>query len=92
MGWRLPSFPELASLLVVPDVPDPADPAAGPDLPADHPFSDVHSSIYWSATADAANPANAWIVFFGEGIVGPNDKANTRLVWCVRGGMNADVY
>ncbi len=41
MGWRLPSIPELASLVV------PGSPAGGPDLPAGHPFSNVQSSFYW---------------------------------------------
>ena len=42
-SWRLPSFPELASLI------DPSN--ANPTLPTGHPFTNVQSAHYWSATA-----------------------------------------
>jgi hypothetical protein len=84
-GWRLPSFPELASL-VDPSV------SPGPTLPTGHPFLNVLSSFYWSATTYAEDPAYAWIVFFDSGNVGPGNKTLSLLVWCVRGGMNADAY
>ena len=57
-GWRLPSVHELASLV------DPTNPGGDPDLPAGHPFSNVQSSRYWSATTNADNPTNAWFVGF----------------------------
>jgi len=85
-GWRLPSFAELASLV------DPNNPGGNPDLPPGHPFENVQLFNYWSATTDAGNSANAWIVDLTTGFVGTVFKTNTRFVWCVRGGMNADAY
>jgi hypothetical protein len=85
-GWRLPSFAELASLI------DPSVPIPGPKLPPGHPFTNVQSGPYWSASTNAVNPANAWLVDFGNGGVTTTAKTETLLVWCVRGGMNADEY
>jgi hypothetical protein len=85
-GWRLPSVPELASLV------DPSVAAPGPTLPAGHPFSNVQSSNYWSATTFADNPLFAWSVGFDNGLVGAFFKINTFFVWCARGPMNADQY
>ena len=85
-GWRLPSFPELASL-VDPSV------SPGPTLPAGHPFLTVESANYWSATTNAVFPTSAWYLDFSLGNVGDvGDKSVTIRAWCVRGGMNADVY
>ncbi|MCP9447568.1 MAG: DUF1566 domain-containing protein [Nitrospira sp.] len=84
-GWRLPSIPELASLV------DPAV-SAPPTLPPGHPFTNVQSARYWSASADAFNPSNAWLVFFFSGSVGATPKNFSFQVWCVRGGMHADQY
>src|SRR5438093_6447623 len=41
-GWRLPTVQELASLV------DPNQ--SNPALPPGHPFSNVQSNVYWSAT------------------------------------------
>ena len=68
-GWRLPTIQELASLV------DPSVPYPGPTLPAGHPFSNVQSSHYWSATTYAYNASQAWDVFFGNGNAGFNDKS-----------------
>ena len=85
-GWRLPSMPELASLI------DPSV-APGPTLPPGHPFLNVQSAPYWSATTLADIPTAAWDVNFGDGGVNGGDKdTSPRHVWCVRGGMNADQY
>ena len=84
-GWRLPSFPELASLM------DPSV-SPGPTLPVGHPFTNVQSFGYWSATTNAGSPTLAWAVIFSIGIVGPADKSLSFRVWCVRGGMNAEAY
>jgi hypothetical protein len=83
-GWRLPSVHELASLV------DPAN--SNPALPTGHPFSNVQSSFYWSATTHAENTAFAWDVSFVNGGVFILGKVNPGYVWCVRGGMNADQY
>jgi hypothetical protein len=86
-GWRLPSFPELASLV------DPSVSPPGPTLPAGHPFLNVQSDFfYWSATTNAENPTLAWVVVFGNGDVGSINKTNNIQVWCVRGGMQESVY
>jgi hypothetical protein len=90
-GWRLPSMPELASL-VDPSV------TSGLYLPPGHPFTTgatgVQSDVYWSATTLADTPpANAWFVDFSNGNVRDTDKTfDAGHAWCVRGGMNADAY
>ena len=86
MGWRLPSIHELTSLVV------PGNPAGGPDLPAGHPFSNVQSSSYWSATSDVGVPTNAWLVGFGNGGVGADGRTRADFVWCVRGGGPLSEY
>ncbi len=82
-GWRLPSVAELASVI------DPT--LAAPFVPASV-FTGVQSARYWSATTSADLPAFAWVVFFGNGDVFSNGKANGLHAWCVRGGMHADQY
>ena len=88
-GWRLPSIVELTSLL---------DPSAGPVptggliLPTGHPFTNVESREYWSATTTAEDPNRAWFVFFEDGHTGSMTKSKPFLLWCVRGPMNADRY
>ena len=85
-GWRLPSIPDLASLI------DPSVAAPGPTLPSGHPFHNVQSAGYWSATTSAEDSSDAWFVYFGIGFVDSDSKAHTGHTWCVRGGMNADAY
>ncbi len=85
-GWRLSSFAELSSLV------DPSVAAPGPTLPPGHPFLNVQSDGYWSATTNAVLPTRAWIVVFFSGVVGTDDKTNPGRAWCVRGGVNADAY
>jgi len=82
-GWRLPTVQELASL-VDPSV------SPGPTLPAGHPFSNVQSDVYWSATTLAVNTSFAWVVFFNDGFVSNVFKSGDGLVWCVRGGQGVD--
>jgi hypothetical protein len=88
-GWRLPSMPELASLV------DPTVPPMGPTLPAGHPFTNVQSQHYWTATSafQTTVPNPVWFVNFIDGIVTVTDKTSlSALAWCVRGPMNAYAY
>ena len=81
-GWRLPSFFELTSLI---------DPNATsvPPLPVGHPFTNIQSFAYWSATTVAVDPTQAWSADTQSVIVDfDNDvKTLTLFVWCVRGGQ-----
>jgi len=81
-GWRLPTTQELASLV------DPT--RANPVLPAGHPFIDVQSNVYWSATTGASNAAQAWSLNFINGFVGTLVKSFPVFAWCVRGGQGVD--
>jgi hypothetical protein len=59
-GWCLPSIPELASLI------DPSVAPSSPTLPAGHPFTNVQSDGYWSASEHSVTPSTAWVAFFGQ--------------------------
>ncbi len=95
-GWRLPTVQELASLV------DPTVPSPGPTLPSGHPFANVRvtndptnplsSSVYWSTTTWATDPATvAWEVEFQTGVVANTSKSVFGYVWCVRGGSGTDI-
>jgi len=62
MGWRLPSLPELASLID-------RSVTQGPTLPTGHPFATgatgVQSAFYRSATTIGMDLPRAWVVTFG---------------------------
>ncbi len=84
LGWRLPTLQELASLV---------DPNATsvPFLPAGHPFTNVQSNSYWSATTFFSSPSSAWMLDFANGAGGFDDKTGgSELTWCVRGGQGVD--
>ena len=85
-GWRLPSMPELASLV------DPSVAPPGPTLPQGHPFLNIQPSNYWSAPAHVENPTLTWGVGFGNGSVLGVSKSFDNRVWCVRGGMSTAQY
>ena len=86
-GWRLPSLPELRSLV------DDSVTPPGPTLPPGHPFLAVQSAVYWSETRVGENPSGAWAVHFGlgGGAVFIN-WAHAVQAWCVHGGMKADQH
>ena len=84
LGWRLPTIQELASLV------DPSVPSPGPTLPSGHPFSNVQSAYYWSATTWANDTSFAWGVGFHNTVVDIFGKSARFPVWCVRGGQGVD--
>lgn len=88
LRWRLPTFQELASL-VDRTAPPGSPPNFNPPLPVGHPFANVLTTDYWSATSRDSNVA--WTVSFVSGVVfGNNLKTNANRVWCVRGGQGVD--
>ncbi len=84
-GWRAPTIQELASLV------DPSVQWPGPTLPSGHPFSNVQSSVYWSASTSANDTNDAWGVDFSTGDVVFVFKPSRDFVWCVRGGQGVDL-
>ncbi len=76
--WRLPNSIELQSLV---------------DYTRSYPaidityFPSVHSNSYWSSTTYPGNTDIAWLVYFGNGEVGGEDKSLNFYVRCVRGGQ-----
>jgi hypothetical protein len=88
-GWRVPSLPELSTLL------DTSKAVPGPFLPDGHPFGYVQlDDNYWSATGNADDPTQAWTVNFGNSNVNLNPKTYPLgfYVWCVRGPMQESAY
>ena len=81
-GWRLPTLQELASLV------DPTQ--SNPALPTGHPFQNVQTAAYWSATTFTGATSGTWFVSFFNGFVGAGDKVGSIFVWCVRGGQGVD--
>jgi len=79
--WRLPNRKELFSLI--------DHSRYNPALPADHPFTNVQASSYWSSTTYASYPDYAWIVYMWYGYVVNSSKSNgVYYVWPVRSGQS----
>ncbi len=89
-GWRLPTVEELTSLV------DPTQPTSSPALPSGHPFVNVNSIGFWSATTAVFDTSYAECVTMGccSGAVGNCYKTGPFDfgVWCVRGGQGYDAY
>lgn len=86
-GWSLPSRKQLASLM---DTNSILCLGGGLCLPDGHPFQNVESANYWSASTISGSPTFAWLVNFflgGELIKSLDGKG---LAWCVRGGQSSD--
>ena len=84
-GWRLPTLQELESLV--------DSTHSNPALPISHPFTNVFSFFYWTATTSAQNTSNAWLVKMSDGSSESDGSKNTGLgfpAWCVRGGQGTD--
>ena len=82
IGWELPMRNQLASLVDRDN--------SSPALPTGHPFLTVQPAFYWSATAGAVFPSDAWFVDFTSGGVVTGDKDDGFHAWCVRGGQSFD--
>jgi hypothetical protein len=77
--WRLPSLPELRTILMSPmpcSLNPCLDPIFGPTAP----------SIYWSGSESAYHTVRAWYVFFISGYVTTAAKVSPHHVRAVRGG------
>jgi hypothetical protein len=74
-GWRAPSIDELKTLIDTSQ----RDPA----LPPGHPFSNIKSEIYWTATPHPTDDIVAWQVSFFSGEPVTDQKSGTRRLWCV---------
>jgi hypothetical protein len=81
MGWRLPTEPELSSLIDL-------DAGSPPFLPPGHPFMNVQSSAYWSATS--LGTGSAYGQHFDRLIIELFSKDTKLYFWCVRGGRGTD--
>ncbi len=78
-SWRAPSVDELKTLI------DPSQ--HDPSLPAGHPFSNIKSEIYWTATPHPTDDIVAWQISFFSGEPVTDQKSGTRRMWCVLGEL-----
>lgn len=77
--WRLPNRNELVSLI--------DNGQFNVALPPNHPFAEVQTYYYWSATTSAHNTPGAWCVNMGNGIVDSYNKSGRFFVWPVCDGQ-----
>lgn len=81
-GWRLPTVPELASLM------DPSQ--TNPPLPTGHPFIRMEAQYYWTSTTSQEFSDRAWAVSMSTGAIDTNLKTAKLPVWLVRGGSSSE--
>ena len=74
--YRLPDVKELISVIDYSQ--------SIPALTLGHPFSNIESVFYWSASSAHDFPGSAWSVDGGFGFVAKAPMSNTRRAWCVR--------
>ena len=72
--WRMPTLKELQLLL--------DHSRENPAAPSVTGFTDA-STFYWSSTANVANDARAWLVYFRDGYTSWTEKNRERNVRCV---------
>jgi hypothetical protein len=84
LGWRLPSFFELMTLVE----PSPLATTNKPRLPAAHPFRGVKADLYWTTNSQDTEPTNAYAIDFLRGDLTSQQKNRTHASWCVRGGTS----
>ena len=84
LGWRLPSFFELMTLVE----PSPLATANKPSLPSGHPFRGVRAELYWTTSSQDTSPTNAYAIDFLRGDVTPQQRNRAHAWWCVRGGTS----
>lgn len=84
LGWRLPSFFELMTLVE----PSPPATANKPSLPASHPFRSVQANLYWTTNSQDTDPTQAYAIDFLRGDLTARRKNLAHAYWCVRGGAS----
>ncbi len=83
LGWSLPMFEQLASLLDTS--------ATRNNLPDGNPFFSGNGFFHWTATTDPSFPTLARAINFLDGSIdSASKKQNVGLAWCVRGGQVFD--
>ena len=86
-GWALPMREQLSSLL---DINSILCLGGGLCLPDGHPFQNVQSANYWSASTTGGTPTFAWLVNYFLGGVFVIKLEGKGLAWCVRDGQSFD--
>ena len=77
-GWRAPSIQEIKTLV--------DSEQQDPSLPPGHPFRNIKSGIFWSATPHPTDDIVAWQQSFFSGQAVTDQKSGMRRLWCVLGG------
>ena len=91
--WRLPTWLEWTAMVAYArsryNLPALTDAAGTAQWTTGHPFLNVVSDFYWSASSNAGNAGYAWVVSMASGDVYPNGIKTTDLfyVWPVHGGQ-----
>ena len=94
MGWRLPTVTEMTSLI------DPSQPISAPQLPPGHPFVNVPTGNYWTATESVYQKGFAYYVninpppelpgfpaIYVNDLGAPTTGLSILNGWCVRSGQ-----
>lgn len=84
LGWRLPSFFELMTLVE----PSPLASGKSPSLPSGHPFRGVKADLYWTTDSQGTDQASAYAIDFVRGDLTSQRKNRAHAWWCVRGGVS----